>query len=363
MYTALRALLFRLDAERSHDFVNALLALLSQSKAALYILRRYGIKRNASIPCQVAGLQLPNPLGLAAGFDKDGNAFPALAALGFGWVELGTVTPKPQPGNPGQRLFRIKSDAALINRMGFNSKGLAPFTHNIKRLRYYTDSKIGVNIGKNAQTSLAHAIQDYLIALDAVYELSDYVAINVSSPNTESLRELQNIKHLRHLLQALVTRRNELAADYARTVPLMLKIAPDLDSGEIESIAAAALEYELDAVIATNTTVSRPRNGGGLYKQSGGLSGRPLKARSTQVIRQLRRSLGVRIPIIGVGGIESSADVREKVKAGAQVVQLYTSFIYQGPAVIRNILAGLDQDMNSMHINDWVSWVDKVHSA
>ncbi len=358
----MRSLLFRLEAERSHDLIIALLAILSRSKSALRILSRYGIKQHPSIPCQVAGLHLPNPLGLAAGFDKNGKAFPALAALGFGWTELGTVTPKAQSGNPKKRLFRITADAALINRMGFNSVGLGPFVDNVKKLRSYTNSIIGINIGKNAQTSPQQAIADYLAALDAVYELGDYVAINISSPNTEGLRELQNIAHLGQLLDALAARRGELAADHARQVPLILKISPDLDSAEIETIAAAALQYKLDGIIATNTTVSRPKNAIGLYTQNGGLSGRPLQSKSTQIIHQLWQSLGGQIPIIGVGGIESAIDVREKIKAGAQVVQLYTSFIYNGPSVISKILAGLEQDMNSMHINDWGSWVEKVRT-
>lgn len=362
MYTVIRSLLFRLDAEQGHDFVIALLAALSRSKPALRLLSRYGIQRNASIPCRIAGVDFPNPLGLAAGLDKNGRAFPALAALGFGWVEVGTVTPRPQPGNPRQRLFRIQADAALINRMGFNSPGLEPLIENITRLRQNTNSKIGINIGKNAQTSLQEAIKDYLISLDAVYNLGDYIAINVSSPNTQSLRELQNSRYLSRLLDALVTRRDELASYHNKTIPLVLKIAPDLSTEEIESIASTALNYKIDAIIATNTTRSRPSEGTGIYRESGGLSGRPLTALSTQVIHQLYENLKGQIPIIGVGGIECASDARDKIKAGAQIVQLYTSFIYQGPAVIRKILSGLEQDMNSMHINDWGPWVEKVRT-
>ena len=362
MYSVIRSLLFRLDAERSHDLVVATLAVLSRSRPALRALSYYGTGRNSSIPCTIAGLQLANPLGLAAGLDKNGKAFPALAALGFGWVELGTVTPRAQPGNPKRRLFRVESDAALINRMGFNSVGLEPFIENIKKLRQYSDTKIGINIGKNAQTSLAHAIKDYLISLDAVYSLCDYIAINVSSPNTQSLRELQNTRYLSELLETLTTRRDELASHHGKPVPLVLKIAPDLEPQEIEAIANAALRHKLDAIIATNTTVSRPNNASNVYQESGGLSGRPLKDLSTEVIRQLYQHIKGQLPIIGVGGIERASDVRGKVEAGAEVAQLYTSFIFQGPAVIHKILAGLEQDMNSMHINDWGSWVEKVRT-
>lgn len=362
MYEIIKPLLFRLDAERSHDLIIALLALLSRSRSVLKIISRRGAKRNPSIPCDIAGVRLPNPLGLAAGLDKNGRAFPALAALGFGWVELGTVTPRPQQGNPKRRLFRVTEDAALINRMGFNSMGLDPFIDNIKKLRQHTNCKIGINIGKNAQTPLQRAIDDYIVSLDAVYGLGDYIAVNVSSPNTESLRELQNSQHLNQLLDELLNRRNELSSIHGNAVPLALKISPDLDAEEIEAIAAAALSYELDAIIATNTTVSRPGDAGGIYREKGGLSGRPLKAVSTRVIRHLHQALREKIPIIGVGGIEGASDVRDKVKAGADVAQLYTSFIYQGPAVIHDILVGLEQDMKSMHINDWVSWVNKVRS-
>ena len=354
--------MFRLDAERSHDLIVALLAVLSRSRPALRVLSRHGIQKNPSIPCEIAGLRLANPLGLAAGLDKNGRAFPALAALGFGWVELGTVTPRAQPGNPKQRLFRVTSDAALINRMGFNSVGLEPFIENIKQLRQNTNAKIGINIGKNAQTSLEHATGDYLISLDAVYTLCDYIAINVSSPNTQSLRELQNAGYLNRLLDALTSRRDELATYHDKTAPLILKIAPDLRSEEIETIAHTALQHKLDAIIATNTTVSRPGNANKEYKENGGLSGRPLMNLSTQVISQLYQQLKGQLPIIGVGGIEQASDVRRKIKAGAEVTQLYTSFIFHGPVVIHKILTGFEQDMNSRHINDWVSWVETVRT-
>ncbi|MDJ0955743.1 MAG: quinone-dependent dihydroorotate dehydrogenase [Arenicellales bacterium] len=363
MYQIIRPLLFSLDAERGHDLIIALLSILSRNKTALRWLNRRGIQQTPSLPCTLAGLHLPNPLGLAAGLDKNAQAFPALAALGFGWLELGTVTPKPQPGNPKKRLYRIPSEAALINRMGFNSGGLEPFIQNVKRLRQNTNAIIGINIGRNARTPTNQSVEDYLVSLDAVYGLADYVAINVSSPNTKTLRELQEYRNLNHLVDRLIIRRNELATHHDRTIPLFLKIAPDLDPNQIEGIADIAIKYKLEGIIATNTTVSRPDSLIPEYQEEGGLSGRPLRKLSTQTISQLRQFLESQIPVIGVGGIESKEDVKEKIQAGATLVQIYTSLIYQGPAIIRRILRGLEQDMKSMHINDWSSLVERIHSS
>lgn len=363
MYKIIRPLLFSLDAERGHDLIIALLAILSRYKTTLRLLSKWGIHQVPSLPCTIAGLHFQNPLGLAAGLDKNASAFPALAALGFGWLELGTVTPKPQPGNPKKRLYRIPSDAALINRMGFNSAGLEPFIQNVKRLRQNTNTIIGINIGKNATTPTDKAVEDYLISFDAVYSLADYIAINVSSPNTKTLRELQDARNLNHLVGRLITRRNELITHHNKTTPLFLKIAPDLNPDQIKGIADVAIKYNLDAIIATNTTVSRPSTSTAVYKEKGGLSGRPLRSLSTQIIAQLYRLLGSQTPIIGVGGIENAEDVKEKIKAGAHLVQIYTSLIYQGPFVIQRILQGLEQDMKSMHINDWSALVERVRSS
>lgn len=362
MYRLIRPLLFRLDAERSHDVILAVLAALSRSASALGLIRRLGADRVPSIPCRFAGLHLPNPLGLAAGLDKYGKAFPALASMGFGWVELGTVTPRPQPGNPGKRLFRVVSDAALVNRMGFNSEGLQPFTEHITKLRHVSKSVIGVNIGKNADTPITRAVDDYLTSLDAVYGMADYVAVNVSSPNTASLRDLQNSKYLDDLVCSLISRRDELAARHKKTVPLFLKIAPDLTPEEIANLAKTVRAHRLDAVIATNTTISRPNRQHPAYAEKGGLSGRPLRQSSTATIRQLYTHLRTEVPIIGVGGIESAQDVIEKISAGAQIVQIYTSFIYRGPAVIRSILRELEQLMHSMHISDWKSFSEHTRN-
>ena len=360
MYSLIKPLLFRLDAEHSHDLTMAFLALVSRSRPALWLFRRYGRQRMPALPCELAGMCFPNPLGLAAGLDKDARAFPALAALGFGWIELGTVTPRPQAGNPGPRMFRLQSDEALINRMGFNSAGLDVFARNMKRLRRSTDSIIGINIGKNAQTPIERAADDYLHSLDTVCEIADYIAVNISSPNTQSLRELQNAKYLQGFLRKLRIHRDELASRCGRTTPLVLKIAPDLTADEIQVIAEAVLAQRFDAVIATNTTISRPAGSNPLYDESGGLSGRPLGSLSTATISRLHQTLGEGIPIIGAGGIQSAADVIEKLRAGAQMVQIYTGLIYQGPAIIRRILRGLEQEMESMHIKDWPTLVKTI---
>lgn len=358
----IRPFLFCLEAERSHDLIMSMLAAAARNKAVLRVLARCGSQRVPSIPCQLCGLSLPNPLGLAAGLDKDARAFPALAAMGFGWVELGTVTPKPQPGNAKPRIFRVRRDAALINRMGFNSGGLEAFIRNIENLRQNTDAVIGINIGKNASTPIDSAADDYLQALEAVYTLSDYISINISSPNTESLRQLQSAEYLGHLVEPLVRRRDELASHHDKLMPLMLKIAPDLGVDDIMAITKVVQDYGLDGVIATNTTVSRPNDTEPTYNETGGLSGRPLNALSTAVVDRLRSQLDKSKCIIGVGGIENAADVVKKVRAGAEFVQLYTCLIYQGPGVVRHILLGLERAMQSKYISDWASFVESNRS-
>jgi dihydroorotate dehydrogenase len=362
VYQLIRPLLFMLDAEHSHDLALSTLSTLSRSGPALYLISKFGSARVPSVPCEFAGLALPNPLGLAAGLDKEAAAFPALSALGFGWVELGTVTPLPQPGNPKKRLFRIAADGALINRMGFNSSGLAPFVKNIERLRKNTRSVIGINIGKNAGTQLEHAVDDYTAAMNQVYLHADYIAVNVSSPNTRSLRELQNEEHLGRFTQALKSHRDQLAAAHGKTIPLLLKIAPDLSPDEIVIVAETVDACRLEGVIATNTTIQRPLGHHSTYAEQGGLSGRPLGELATATISTLSRHLKTNVPIVGVGGIESAKDVVEKVAHGAQVVQIYSSFIFNGPGVIRRILLGLEQQMRTMHINDWSTFVNALRS-
>jgi dihydroorotate dehydrogenase len=280
-------------------------------------------------------------VGLAAGLDKNARCIDALAAMGFGFVEVGTVTPRPQPGNPKPRMFRLPQAQALINRLGFNNDGLAAFLDNVQRARcrksgQHSAMRLGLNIGKNASTPIEDATADYLIGLEGVYPHADYVAVNISSPNTQNLRALQSDAALDGLLLALAERREMLAArPGAKRVPIFIKIAPDLDEAQVRSIANSLLQHGMDGVIATNTTVSREAVKGLPHAQeTGGLSGAPVREASNRVIRLLRAELGAAFPIIGVGGILSADDAVEKIHAGADVVQIYTGLIYQGPALV-----------------------------
>ena len=347
MYKLLRPLLFRLDAEVSHNSVFLFLRLVRRIPGAARLLRALHGRRTPRLPVEVMDLQFPNPVGLAAGLDKDGRYIEALADLGFGWIELGTVTPRPQPGNPRPRLFRLPRRAALVNRMGFPSVGVERFVENLKRQGM--PCLLGVNIGKNSDTPLAEASADYLAALRAVYNHADYVAVNISSPNTPGLRDLQNQGNLAELLRALKREQERLARAHGAYVPLALKIAPDLNAEQIVAVAQLVLEHKFDAVIATNTTLARP----GLEteppaNEAGGLSGRPLKDLATDVIRQLYRRLGGKVPIIGVGGVENAADAWDKLVAGADLIQIYTALIYEGPGVVRKIVSGLQQRVRAM---------------
>jgi dihydroorotate dehydrogenase len=286
------------------------------------------------------GLDFPNPVGLAAGMDKDAAHVDALATLGFGFIEVGAVTPRPQPGNPVPRVFRLPRAEALINRLGFNSQGVDAFVENLCRAR--SGAIVGVNIGKNADTANERAIEDYVACLRKVYPHAGFVTANVSSPNTKNLRELQRAEELDGFLAALVAERDRLAAQHGRRVPLAVKVSPDLDDAGIAAVADRVAARGIDAVIATNTTLSREgvehlRFG----HQQGGLSGSPLKARATAVVAKLRRALPATVAIIGVGGIASAADAREKLDAGANLVQLYTALVYRGPGLVSRIVRGL----------------------
>ncbi len=332
-YERLRPLLFRLDAETSHDLVMGALGFASRRRGMLAAIeRRYG-SAVKQLPVEAMGLRFANPVGLAAGLDKQAAAGPAFAALGFGFVELGTVTPEPQPGNPRPRMFRLARDAAIINRMGFNSCGVDVFLHNLRRRR--PPCVTGINIGKNAATPLARALDDYRMALRAVYDDADYVSVNISSPNTTDLRSLQEPGALGHLLAGIRHCRHELQDQTGRNVPIAVKIAPDLETADIEAIVRLCLRHHVDAIIATNTTVTRPPGiDPRLAAQSGGLSGAPLSARSTQVIADLCRVLDGALPVIAAGGIMSGADAAARIDAGATLVQLYTGLIYRGPALV-----------------------------
>ena len=283
------------------------------------------------------GLTFPNPVGLAAGLDKDGAYIDGLAALGFGFIEIGTVTPRAQPGNPKPRMFRLPEAQALINRMGFNNGGVDAFVRNVQASRFYQEQQgiLGLNIGKNADTPIERATDDYLSCLDKVYPYAAYVTVNISSPNTKNLRQLQQASEIDALLASLKQAQSRLADTHGRYVPLVLKIAPDLDDEQIDTIASALLRHHIDGVIATNTTITRDAVQGLTHaNETGGLSGAPVRDLSTRVIRALHQVLQGEIPIIGVGGILTGADASEKMAAGASLVQLYTGLIYRGPALV-----------------------------
>ncbi|MGI9134760.1 MAG: quinone-dependent dihydroorotate dehydrogenase [Rhodoferax sp.] len=333
-YGLARRALFRMDAEHAHDLTMALLA-RTQGTA---LQRTYQAVRVAD-PITLAGLRFPNRVGLATGLDKNARCIDALAAMGFGFVEVGTVTPKAQPGNPKPRVFRLSAAQALINRLGFNNDGLDAFVANVQRsaLRRtrHPELLLGLNIGKNAATPMEGAIDDYLIGLDGVYPYADYVTVNISSPNTKNLRALQSDAALDGLLHAIAQRRTALAQQHGKRVPLFVKIAPDLDAEQVAVIAATLLRHGMDGVVATNTTLARDAVQGLPHsEEAGGLSGAPLRAASNRVIAQLRVALGPRFPIIGVGGVMQAQDAVEKIRAGADLVQIYTGLIYAGPALV-----------------------------
>ncbi len=334
-YALTRPLLFSMDAEAAHDLTLSLLA-RGQGTPLQWAWRSEAV----SDPLELAGLTFPNRVGMAAGLDKNARCIDALGAMGFGFVEVGTVTPRAQPGNPKPRMFRLPAAQALINRLGFNNDGLEAFVANVKRARFRTQPGeapmlLGLNIGKNASTPIDNATSDYLECLEGVYPHADYVTVNISSPNTQNLRALQGDAALDGLLGAIAERREVLAQNHGRRVPIFVKIAPDLDEHQVDVIAQALERHGMDGVIATNTTLARDAVQGLPHaQQTGGLSGAPVLEASNQVIRQLRAGLGSRFPIIGVGGIMSAEDAVSKIRAGADVVQIYTGLIYEGPALV-----------------------------
>lgn len=330
LYAASKPLLFALDPETAHH-----LTLPNLQRVARLGLMRPCIPED---PRRVMGLDFPNPVGLAAGLDKDGAYIDGLAAMGFGFIEVGTVTPRAQAGNPLPRMFRLPQAQALINRMGFNNGGVDAFVANVQKHRFYQEKQgvLGLNIGKNATTPIENAVDDYLICLEKVYPYASYVTINISSPNTKNLRQLQGANELDGLLAPLKQAQQKLADRHQRYVPLALKIAPDIDREQSKVIADALLRHKIDGVIATNTTLSRSAVQGLPHaEETGGLSGAPVLEASNQVIRWLKTELGATIPIIGVGGIMSGLDAQSKFDAGAALVQLYTGIIYQGPALVQ----------------------------
>lgn len=340
LYSLARPCLFSLDAEEAHHLTLSLL-----KKASRLGLTKLVAPPPAD-PRTVMGLTFSNPVGLAAGLDKDGTYIDALASLGFGFIEIGTVTPRPQPGNPKPRMFRLPRANAIINRLGFNNGGVDAFVANVQASRFYQNREgiIGLNIGKNAATPIERAVDDYLFCLEKVFPYASYVTVNISSPNTKNLRQLQGASELDSLLSQLKTAQLRLADRHKRYVPVALKIAPDIEGDQVKEIAAALLRYRLDAVIATNTTITRDAVKGLSHaEEAGGLSGAPVFELSNAVIRALKAELGSELPIIGVGGILSGADAKTKIEAGASLVQLYSGLIYRGPALVRECAAALRQ--------------------
>lgn len=334
-YALTRPFLFGMDAEAAHELTMNMLARGQRTP-----LQWAWCNETVHDPIELAGLRFPNRVGMAAGLDKNARCIDALAAMGFGFVEVGTVTPKPQPGNPKPRMFRLPEARALINRLGFNNEGLDAFLHNVQQAQCRSQQQdhrllLGLNIGKNASTPIENATSDYLICLEGVYAHADYVTVNISSPNTQNLRALQSDAALDGLLAAIAERRETLASQHGRRVPIFVKIAPDLDESQVAVIADTLQKHGMDGVIATNTTISRTAVQGMRHaEEAGGLSGAPVLEASNQVIRQLRSALGSRFPIIGVGGIMSADDAVSKIRAGADVVQIYTGLIYEGPQLV-----------------------------
>ena len=329
MYSLIRRILFLFDAEKTHVF--SLYCLNALNKVGLL---RVLFKKPVIAPVTVMGIQFANRVGLAAGLDKNANHINALAQCSFGFIEVGTVTPEAQLGNDKPRLFRLQADEAIINRMGFNNVGIGQLISNIKNSNH--DCVLGINIGKNKITLLENAVDDYLICMQEAYEYADYITINISSPNTPGLRELQHGQGLTDLLTRLKTEQATLEKQYSRYVPLAVKIAPDLTHEEINDIAARLIATDIDGVIATNTTNSRPTLFcHQLAEEAGGLSGRPVRDLSNQVLERLVQALGGKIPVIAVGGISSASDAREKIELGASLVQIYTGFIYSGPDLVQ----------------------------
>ena len=332
-YSIAQKIMMRIDPEKVHDWV---LGFFHKTGNSLF--NRFYSQKVKSDPIEVMGITFPNCVGLAAGLDKDGEAIDAFHKMGFGHIEVGTVTPKPQPGNPKPRMFRVKEEEAIINRMGFNNKGVDNLVENLKARR--SNILVGVNIGKNKDTPLDEGKNDYLMCMEKVYPHAAYITVNISSPNTPGLRSLQYGELLNELLSELKVKQSVLTEDHGRYVPLALKIAPDLSEKEIDSIAVSLLENKFDAVIATNTTLDRQGISGLQHaEENGGLSGCPLFHSSTAVIVKLHSKLQKRIPIIGVGGINNAHDAQMKFEAGADLVQIYTGFIYQGPVLIKQIIA------------------------
>ncbi len=335
LYPILRSILFKMDPEKSHDLSLSTMQKLQDSPFR-FLLKQERVED----PFELWGLNFPNRVGLAAGLDKNGAYIEALGALGFGFLEVGTVTPKPQPGNDKPRLFRLTESEAIINRMGFNNLGVDNLVENVRRAQF--DGVLGINLGKNKTTPEERAAEDYMVGMEKVFPYADYITINISSPNTPGLRDLQFGAVLDELLKSIKEKQTSLQKRHGKSVPVLVKIAPDLSDAEIEQVADSFIAHSIDGVIATNTTLSRESVKGQPYaEEAGGLSGRPLSNASTDVLRKLNKALDGKIPTIGVGGIYNGASAQAKIQAGASLVQIYSGFIYEGPSLIREVAESL----------------------
>jgi dihydroorotate dehydrogenase len=344
-YPFLRRLLFLLDPEQAHHLTLRLVSLAGYLPPVRYLLKQMFAYPSPDLKVHVFGLDFPNPLGLAAGYDKDGLGMHGLACLGFGHIELGTVTPLPQGGNPRPRVFRLPEDQALINRMGFPNDGADALLRRLKRWRP-KDVILGINLGKGSSTPLEDAAQDYLTMMNTFYAHADYLVVNVSSPNTIGLRRLQAREHLESLLQSLIKERESLTSMMGLHVPILIKLAPDLSDVELEDAIQVILGSGLDGVIATNTTIARDGLQSPLRSEAGGLSGLPLQAQAKEVVAQVSRLTDGKLPIIGVGGIFDAQDAKELMQAGASLIQLYTGLVYRGPGIVKQILMKLATTLN-----------------
>lgn len=335
MYKLLRSVMFNFDAEFTHELTIDTLRKFGGSAFDMFYQQAVPNK-----PVECFGLNFKNPVGLAAGLDKNGECIDAFSAMGFGFIEVGTVTPRPQPGNDKPRLFRLPEAQAIINRMGFNNHGVDYLVENVKKANY--NGILGINIGKNKDTPEENAKDDYIACLDKVYEHADYVTVNISSPNTPGLRNLQYGDALTELLGSIKERQLQLADQVGKHVPVLVKIAPDMNNDEVEQVANTLISNQIEGVIATNTTLARDKVSHLKYgDEMGGLSGVPVRQQSTHVISELKRHLSDKIPIVGVGGINSAESAKEKLDAGAELIQVYTGFIYRGPKLIKEIVKGL----------------------
>lgn len=337
VYKSIRKLLFQMNAEQAHTMTIRGLQMLQSTPVMASIIKKRFTVVDKRLHSTVCGLNFPNPVGLAAGFDKHANVYQGLSAFGFGFVEVGTLTPRPQAGNPKPRLFRLVEDEAVINRMGFNNHGIEDAKNTFQNLAK-PDIPIGINLGKNKDTPNDQASSDYRSGLMSLYDYADYFVLNVSSPNTEGLRDLQHVDALQKLLTSVLSTRDELLKETSSYRPVFLKIAPDLSLEQMIDIIKTALKAGIDGIIATNTTISRENlHPSPIVNETGGLSGRPLTQKSTEFVRHIYRITERKIPIIGVGGIFTGADAYEKICAGADLVQVYTGMIYEGPGIARKI--------------------------